>query len=245
MPCIELHRTVEAYSIAIFLQVSTLDDKQQELSSKPYSVVAPVHFTTKPAARQRMDTPAAYAAPVQQIERVESNQRNTAQAVEASPQPHVHYGLLVQQRDTLKDQILASKQLKKSLEPNSAGLSLDFEKVIPFSTAIHSTRIKQHNHRIWPFIPRECPDVCTGETQTAARRTCRRKRGISSFLRLAQWRWCLSCNNANQACTDHVAATSPAVCCATGGRAKNQGKRSICTAETCGLIAMMVQPPGH
>lgn len=136
MPCIELHRPARASSCVILLQVPSLDDKQQELSSKPYSVVAPVHFSTKPAARQRMDTPAVYAAPVQQIERLDTSQRNTAQAAEATPQPHVHYGLLVQQRDTLKDQILASKQLKKSLEPNTAGLSLDFEKVISFPRAM-------------------------------------------------------------------------------------------------------------
>lgn len=117
--------------------MSTLEDRQQEGSSKPYVVVSPVHFTITPAAGQRPDTPAVYAAPVHQIERMDVNQRNGSQAAEAAPPQQVHYGLLAQQRDTLKDQILASKQLKRGLEPNSAGLSVDFEKV---------TTLRDHTH---------------------------------------------------------------------------------------------------
>jgi len=57
------------------------------------------------------------------------SQRINAQASEAAPPQQVHYGLLAQQRDTLKDQILASKQLKRCNEQSNAGLAVDVEKV--------------------------------------------------------------------------------------------------------------------
>lgn len=102
----------------------------------PYTVVGPTHYKHP----GRHDAP--YRPPVCQVDAIDWLGKGSASGAEplARTLPAVHIGFTREQKKTLKEQIMASKTLKKSIEQLSL-LPSEWEKVRQHSqTARQSTQ---------------------------------------------------------------------------------------------------------